>query len=340
MSPLSELTGQPAVADQIRRILRAGRLPHALLFSGDAGAGKEAAARALAQAVNCTQPLPDDACGRCDCCQRIARDLHPDVHWVHPTSRSRQITIDHIRALERALRLKASAGRVKTGIIVDADCLNPAAANAFLKTLEEPPDHSLIVLLTAQREKLLDTVVSRCRVIRFGTPNAASRSETESFVLGLILKYPPGGSILSVYRLIGEIQQALARVKKDVQDQARQKLKANPLQNLDQAGDYDDYLDRVEDEIEAWAEAQRRRERSRIIGVLYRWHRDLFLAAQQADPALFHYRDHEKTIRDQARSLTSHKAIQNLETLERLHARLAQNVQESLAFEVALLKLA
>src|SRR3989442_15972531 len=137
------------IAGQLQRSIEHGRLAPAYLFAGARGAGKADMARTLAKALNCVKK-ENDSCDRCDSCRRIEEGLHSDVYWVRPESKSRRITVDQIREFERAANLKASSARVKVGIIVDADCMGEEASNAFLKTLEEPPAQTIILLLTTQ----------------------------------------------------------------------------------------------------------------------------------------------------------------------------------------------
>src|SRR5205823_2281869 len=138
----------------LQRSLERGRLGHAYLFSGDDLTELERIARTLAKVVNCEKPvrkpphstltpdegegLPLDSCDRCVSCRKIDADNHPDISWVRPESKSRVIIIDQMRDLMQTIHLKPTVAQYKFGIIVAADRLNPQAANAFLKTLEEP----------------------------------------------------------------------------------------------------------------------------------------------------------------------------------------------------------
>ncbi len=136
---------------RLERSLEHGRLAHAYLFAGPPGSGKETAARWLAQSLNCEDAGTDRAvagCGRCDACRRVAEGVHPDVYWVRPESKSRRITVERVRLFEESIRLKSGSGGIKIGVLIDADCLTDQAANAFLKTLEEPPSQTVILLLT------------------------------------------------------------------------------------------------------------------------------------------------------------------------------------------------
>jgi len=166
----------------LERSLERNRLAHAYLFSGDSLDELEIMARTLAGALNCAsaraaaQP-PLHSCGQCDSCRRIQHDVHPDVLWVRPESKSRVILIDQIRDLMRTVNLKPTVAKFKVGVIVAADRLNPQAGNAFLKTLEEPPADSILVLLTTQPQRILETVLSRCLRLSFGGESAQTHAQ-------------------------------------------------------------------------------------------------------------------------------------------------------------------
>src|SRR5258708_3469956 len=113
---LAKLRGQTAVVDLLQRSIKRERLPHAYLFVGDRGSGKELVARELAKAVNCTAGR-GDACDQCESCRKIESGNHPDVQWIRPESKSRRITIDQIRELMRSIYLKPSEGKMKVAVL-------------------------------------------------------------------------------------------------------------------------------------------------------------------------------------------------------------------------------
>jgi|MDTC01.2.fsa_nt_gb DNA polymerase-3 subunit delta' len=136
--------------DYLRRSFEQDRLAHAYLITGPEGSGKEdLALRLIALANNSTA-------------EKLEALRDPHVHLIRPESRSRRIKIDQIRSLERQLHLSGTPGQTKIGVVQDADRLQTESENAFLKTLEEPPLSTLLLLLTAQPEQLLDTIRSRC----------------------------------------------------------------------------------------------------------------------------------------------------------------------------------
>lgn len=160
-----DIIGHDGPVSILRRALSYNTLAHAYLFSGEAGIGKKMTALALACAVNCLDPLPDNACGRCVSCRKTLSLNHPDVHIIVPDGE--EIKIGQVRDAQAVLSLKPFEGRRKVLIIDGAEAMNPAAANAFLKTLEEPAGDSLIILISSMPAALLDTIRSRCQLLQF-----------------------------------------------------------------------------------------------------------------------------------------------------------------------------
>jgi DNA polymerase-3 subunit delta' len=160
----------------LQRALTTERLPHAWLFTGPEGIGKLTAALDFAAALNCTSE--EKPCRVCQACRSTLSGKHPDVEIVAPGgicdepehrehTESRDLRICQIRRLEKLLSLSPYAGGRRVAIIDSADTLHVEAANAFLKTLEEPPAGSVIILLAEREERLPDTVLSRCQKVAF-----------------------------------------------------------------------------------------------------------------------------------------------------------------------------
>jgi len=177
------IIGHDRQIDILRRALAHDALAHAYLFSGEPGIGKRLTAYALAAALNCEAPEAGGGCGVCPACRRVAGGIHPDVRIVLPESRDEQllatfsskeaekasdeIKIDQIRRAQDSISLKPSEGRKKVLIVDGAETMNEASQNAFLKTLEEPPGDSLIILITSMPQSLLPTIRSRCQALVF-----------------------------------------------------------------------------------------------------------------------------------------------------------------------------
>ena len=157
---------------RLRRALTAGRLPHALLIHEAPGAGGEWLAGWAARMVLCTNAA-EAPCGRCASCVRATRGQHPDLITVHPLEESTQIRIEQVRELASELTLTAHQGGYKVGILTPADSMNRFAANALLKTLEEPPPVTLLILVATQPSRLPATILSRCQRVRVRAPERA-----------------------------------------------------------------------------------------------------------------------------------------------------------------------
>jgi len=166
-----DILGQERVLTQLRTAMGRGRLAHAYLFLGPDGVGKAATARALSAALNCARPREDgDACGDCPSCRRLAAGTHPDFLIITPEPQKSQIAIDRIRELRRLTEYPPLGDGWRVVLIKPAEALtviSDAAANALLKTLEEPPPRHLLVLTAQGEADLLPTIVSRCHKLVF-----------------------------------------------------------------------------------------------------------------------------------------------------------------------------
>jgi len=160
-----ELVGQEHITRTLKSAIKQGRLAHAYLFCGPRGTGKTSTARLLAKAANCLNPDPDARpCNQCEACRAIVEGRTMDLIEIDAASNR---GIDEIRQLRDTVQFNPSQLRYRFYIIDECHQLTPAAWNAFLKTLEEPPPHAKFVLCTTEPEKLLDTVASRCQRFDF-----------------------------------------------------------------------------------------------------------------------------------------------------------------------------
>jgi DNA polymerase-3 subunit delta' len=165
----------PAISS-LRAAYAAGRLPHALLIHDSPGAGGDWLAQWAASLALCKQPA-EAPCGRCDGCRRVESQQHPDLMWVTPIEESKQLRIEQVRALAEELALTSHGGGYKVGILSPADSLNRFAANALLKTLEEPPARTLLILVAVQPSRLPPTILSRCQRLRVRPPTRGEAVE-------------------------------------------------------------------------------------------------------------------------------------------------------------------
>ncbi len=162
---LKDIEYQPKAIRILIGTLKRDRLPSSILMSGQKGIGKRFTAINYSKAVNCLNPANFDSCDKCPSCKKIDTGIHPDIHIIEPEND--EIKIESIRKIDEILSLKPFEGKKKIVIIDDADLMNTNSANAFLKTLEEPPENSIIILISSNDDILPDTVKSRCIRISF-----------------------------------------------------------------------------------------------------------------------------------------------------------------------------
>ncbi|HEY1663820.1 MAG TPA: hypothetical protein VGI03_15490 [Verrucomicrobiae bacterium] len=323
----------------LKRSLARGRLGHAYLFAGDRLEELEALARTLAKTLNCQNPvrqngLAVDCCDECVNCLKTENETHPDIHWVRPESKSRVITVEQTRELMRAVQLKPAEAGFKVAVIAGADRLNPQAANAFLKTLEEPPQKSILILLSTTPQRILETILSRClRLNFFSNRQELDPAQSEWLQKFCTLAYGGQKSLMGRYLLLDVLLQKLAGLRALVGEGVAAR---SPLEKY---GDIEkDLREKWEDELAAAVESEYRRQRADLLLLVQFWLRDIWLLTLAAGSELLNYPKIAGT-EEIAKRISTHEALENLRTFERAQRLLHTNVQEALALEVGLLKL-
>ena len=337
----SRLTEHQQGIDLLQRSLEKGRLAHGYLLSGGSMPALEQIARSLAQTLSCQHPARRgelaaaiDCCGECSPCRRIEGGNFPDVLWLRPESKSRIISVDQIRGLIQTMNLKPVEGGYKVGIIVAADRLRVEAANAFLKTLEEPPPRSILILLSSEPSRLLETIISRCLRLNFGGETPADPADIDwlrSFAGRLAVD---SAGLLEKYQIVSSLAGRLETLRSGIEE----KLEAgSPLEKYDDVDP--DLREKWEEELKAAIEAEYRGRRVELLGLVQQWFRDVWLLSQgmqSAELALPALAAESAAI---ARKLTPAQARNNLLSLDGLQRLLHTNVQEALALEVGFLRL-
>jgi DNA polymerase-3 subunit delta' len=373
----------------LQRSLERGRLAHGYLFTGHQLDPLEGLARTLAKTLNCLHPVKRggtavDCCDRCLNCQKVEHGNHADVFWVRPESKSRQIKISQIvhredsppRVLLDAVNLKPTESQYKFGIIVAADRMNEAAANAFLKTLEEPPPRSVLILLTTEPQRMLETILSRCLRLNFAGegPQTLAPAQMEWLVSFSEMAAADQKSLLGRYLLMDVLLRKLNEVKESIDETLTAR---SPLEKYEDAEE--GLRDKWTEELKAAIEAEYRRQRADFLLALQWWLRDVWLqtlsqvqspkskvqsreskaqSARSEDeegPGESRIISHQlPTIQSPetllafpqlagtkrvAERITPQAAMENLRVMEQLQRWLHTNAQEALALEVGLLKL-
>jgi DNA polymerase III subunit delta' len=238
--------GNPRVVEVLRRAVEQDRLPHALIFAGPEGVGKATLAVLLAQTVNCPHAVGGDACGKCSTCQRIlavglARELectspagkarcgacrncktvagqHTDVRIIQPEEKT-TISVEQVRALIQEISYQPFEAAFRVAILDPADQMRPEAMNSLLKTLEEPPSRTIMVLVTTNPLVLPITIRSRSRLLRFGE---IPQDQVERYLIST-RKWDPAEARLAAVFSDGSLGKALdfnAKQFREIRDQA------------------------------------------------------------------------------------------------------------------------
>jgi DNA polymerase-3 subunit delta' len=305
----------------LRNALANHRLAHAYLISGPIGSGKRRLATRLTELL----------------IEGVESLQHPDVHVIEPESKSRRILTEQIRELEQALHMRSFFGGRKVGIIFDADRLQPQAANAFLKTLEEPPAHSHLLLISSQPDQLLETITSRCLEVPLRSTEAAERSPLQQRLVGLLRDFTnrPEAKIAGAFGLAREFLQCLGTARAAIQEQADAEFKADEV-HYKQTSDAKAWLDTREDYFKAAIEARYQRERATLLETLGQWWADVL--RQQHGAAVLEFPEFAADTAALASQLSTPQLLQKNAALEQLRENLGRSgVQEQLAIECAFL---
>jgi DNA polymerase-3 subunit delta' len=313
--------------DAFAQVVRRGRFAHAYLFVGPEGVGKKLFAKQLAKTLLCENRNGDfAACGHCSSCLLMDAGTHPDFFVTGRPEEKNELPVDVMRELCRSLSLKSARGRGKVAVLDDADDLNDESANCFLKTLEEPPPGSVLLLIGSSRDRQMPTILSRCQVVRFAPlPDALVRE--------VLAEHDVTDGTL-VERLLplanGAPGQALA-----LADEELWKFRTGFLNELGQRPFDPAALARRFTEFaeEAGKEAAvQRRQAERVLRLLFAFLDDALLLAAGAEP---HARSPEELRRIQAFA-AGRSAERIMELMERCleaHLQIRRYVQLSLVIE-------
>jgi len=332
--PFRSIVGHRRILSLLSRAMANGSLPPSMLFSGPDGVGKGLVARAVAETLNCTAPRrgggssdarlnPDleiDACGACPACRRIARGIHADVLRIQP-GETGSIKIEQVReAIDRTI-YRPFEGARRVTIVNDADALMPAAQNALLKTLEEPPASSVFILVTARPDSLLPTVRSRCSQIRFAR---LSPSEVAA-VLERDHKYTKREALAVAAAAGGSVGHALdveAGELADARSDARQLLQAARAKS-----DARTRVERARDLVKGSGPVTSEREYlGARLQALSSLARDLGILATRADEHLLSNVDLQSELKELSPAFDGERALQLFAAVDRAQDALERNV--------------
>jgi DNA polymerase III subunit delta' len=295
-----------------------GRLAHSFLFSGPEGSGKR---RLVTEFFRIANGYTTDAA---------------DFHGIEPESKSRKILVEQIRELESSLRMRATRAKVKFGVVYEADRLMPQAANAFLKTLEEPPDHSVLILVTGLPEALLDTIRSRCIEVSLRPSGAKALTGEEAELVGELFRIiaADGFSVVTALRFSRVFLGILGKVRERIEAEHSDLLTKD--QTAYQQTTDGTWLVEREGRLSALSESRYVKARANLVLKTIESLGDA-LRIKHESPFL-DLADYRVSAVSLAGRLSSVELLERLDALQSLLDSLSRNVQEALAIEVAFLK--
>jgi DNA polymerase-3 subunit delta' len=328
--PFRDIIGHNQTIALLQTAVVRQRVAHAYLFHGEAAIGKRLTALRFVQALNCER-RPDtasiDSCGACRSCQQIEARTYPDFLLIEPDQElaTPQIKIEQIRDIEQQIMYRPLISERKVCLIDEADRMTIGAANALLKTLEEPPGHSLFILVSSRPAALPATIRSRCQSLRFATP---ARTDVEA---ALILKreMPPVDARLLAMISEGRIGEALAADVKTVRARQQELLELvgpNSLQSITT----------ILTAAESLAKADRAQD---ILSWLARWIRDLILVQVGGDRDQLLCVDHQPALENYARQAQTDALLDLLHDIERTEQQATRNLNLHMALENILTRL-
>jgi len=318
-----EIIGHRRPIRLLQKAILNDHIPQAYLFLGPEGIGKKITALTLAKALNCEEKR-EDACEKCLSCRKIEDANHPDVFVINPDGQF--IRIEQIRQLQRSLSYRPYEGRKRVCILDGADRMKAEGANALLKTLEEPPPATLLILLATERDSLLPTIVSRCQQVSFTSLPIDQMSEALTERLSLddikartlaeLSQGSPGRAIQMFHHEVWEKRPKIIQDLIDLSSQgvARAFAMAESLANLGE-------------------------DLSLVFPLMISWYRDLIIWNEQKDADRLINRDFCEKVKEGATRMSRRSLVRRIEAINQTSKALDRNVNRRLAMESLMLQL-
>ena len=320
MKSFDAIIGHKKIISHFEEAIKTGKVSHAYLLSGEDGSGKMMIAKAVAKALLCEHK---DGCGECAACKQVDSLNHPDVIYI--THEKYEIRVDDIRkGINETIDIKPYSGDYKIYIIDDADRMNAGAQNALLKTLEEPPAYAVILLLTNNKDRLLDTILSRCVSMTLGS---VRESEIEDY-----LKANTGASHADIAFAaafsLGNIGRALhvleAEEFKDMLNDTMNVITHMKSMEIYEVVSYAKSLTKYKNEIYDF------------LDIIMVWYRDMLILKTTGSLNQLVFKDKYRQLKDQEIYISFEGISHILDEVEKARRRLIANVNFEVAIEMLL----
>jgi len=312
----------------LKHAFESGRLAHSYIIVGSPRDEGRTVAEKVLGLIFCTgQKKP---CGECKSCQEIGSHKHPDVLWVEPQKKSRKISIEQIRDLQKQVFQTSFFGGWKALVLVGADRMGDQAANAFLKTLEEPPRRCIFLLLTDSPQFLLPTVVSRCQAINVSSGRLDLPGEWRQRVVEILsdgFGSPQGKrSVTAAFACAESLLEFLSGIKKAIEKE-----------ETEIAAESDAEED--EETLDARVSSRYREARASIMRSILLWHRDVLMLVCGMDRGLVFGDDGIDCLKSRARNLSLRSALGNVRIVEDMNRQFDRNLSENVVLNLGFSRL-
>ena len=311
--------GNSSVLERLEGKFKAGRLPHAMIFSGPEGIGKRTCALRIARMLNCEQG-GDAPCGQCRQCHKVESGSHPDVFTMNVAADATRIKIEQVRNLLSMLNMEPFEGAAKLFLIDPAERMSPGASNALLKALEEPPPRTYFILITQNVHDLLVTIRSRCQIYHFSplTLDEIRRCGIEDELVVRCSQGSIGRALATDAESLRESRAAVLEFLETAMHAREEELAGLLTLSAELGRAKEDYTERL-----------------RILGVLVS---DLIFLREGLDDRLVNI-DLETRLRESASRVTIERLIQIADCLKFIEANLKYNLNKQLMADVLALTL-
>ncbi len=312
----------------IRNSYESGRLAHAYIIVGSPRGNALAFAESFLKLLHCESV--EKPCNECKNCRLIESHKYVDTLWIEPKSKSRQILADDIRGLIRRMSQTSFDGGWKAAVIVAADCMNSNSENALLKTLEEPPPKSVLLLLTDSPQALLPTIISRCQKIVLSDVQTGAEGELWHAPLMEILGELPPADGLGASRLAGKLKVLLDVVKSEIADAVEEEF-----------GSTDEALDesKLKEILDARTNARLKEVQADVFRIMLDWHRDILILVSKVSDKHLLFPANRSVLAKQANEHTQVSALQAIQRVEDMAMRFNLNIPAAQIFDEAFRKL-
>ncbi len=321
---MSVLENHPDVWEGIRKSHADGRLAHAYVIVGAPRGNALEFAEAFLKLLHCE--ADEKPCNRCDGCHLVDAHKQTDTLWIEPQSKSRQILTEDIRDLIKRMTQTSFDGGWKAGVIISADRMNPNSENALLKTLEEPPPKSILLLLTDSPQSLLPTIHSRCQKIVLSDESSVAEGASWREPLIEILRDLPPRSGLDAALVAGRLKGVFDTVKEGISDVVSSELDIDD-EALDES--------KLKTILEARTNSLLKEVQSEVFRIVLDWHRDILMLVSGVDAAHLIFPEEQNTLVEQAKRHTPSSAMQGIQIVEGMAHRLDRNISPLQVFDEA-----